>query len=247
MSRLLFKPRELEAELESLKELAEEYLKHDSIYILDELVSSLRGLVADGGRMLLEIPRNRPLTTRISEGEFEPVAKSSGRRIYGEVTGKWEVMLQRVGKRKKLKLIEFCGIASTVVELFDHESRDLPIATWKVELGDANAPGCYFHSHAGSLTPDLPIPRHPSLFPTPMAAIAFALGELFQHKWEQTVAGITPHPNHWRSLQKRRLKALLKWKLHQIETGTSSPWIALKSAKPSPNLFVPEIKPIPLR
>ncbi len=235
---MLFKPQELRNELQSLKELATPLLDRSTIDLLDRIDSDLAGLLTSGGDTTIEIPQNRPLRTRLSEGEFEPPSKNCGRRIYGEITGKWEVSLKKGGKKKKTKSVEFCGVASTVIKLFDEGNGADAIATWKIEIGDADAPGCYFHTHAGASSPDLPVPRHPSLFATPMAAIAFALGEVFQEAWEDAVSGTAYHPNQWRSIQKRRLTALLKWKLQKIETTTSSPWLSLKSETPSPELFL---------
>lgn len=236
MSGLLFKEQELRNELGSLMKLATPLLDRSTAYVLNQLDSDLRSVFSTCGGATLEISRDRPLRTRVSVGELEPPAKRRGRRIYGEVTGKWEVALKKGGRKNKTKWLELCGLASTVIKLFD-EGKAEPIAVWKVELGDPDAPGCYFHIHAGALSEDLPVPRHPSLFVTPMAAIAFMLGEIFQGEWDRVVSRDTYDSGRWRTIQKQRLTALLEWKLRAIANTESSPWLSLKAAKPPADLF----------
>ena len=246
MANLLFQPAELLREILALQDLAAKFLDRTSPYQLEELAGEIRGLQTNGGTQTLQIPIARPLRTRVSQGEFEPLNKrKSTRPIYGSITGIWEVEatkhLVRDSKRpnKKAKptmLIGFTGKASTVFEIKDDESKET-VACWKMELGDANSPGCFFHTFA-SADDKFPVPRHPNLFTTPMSAIAFALGELFQDDWEQAVSGSTHPPSDWRSIQRKRLTALLNWQLEQVTKTTSSPWCSLKAAKPDSLLFV---------
>lgn len=245
MANILFRPAELVRELLALKNLAAKLLDRTSPYQLDELVADIQGLQARGGTHTLEIPIARPLRTRASAGEFEPPRKNSSRRVYGSITGVWEVEAskqpitdpERPNKRSKpAMLIDFTGKASTVFKVKD-ESTCATIAHWNMELGDANAPGCFFHTFA-SADQKFPVPRHPNLFATPMSAIGFALGELFQSAWEQAVSGTTEAPSHWRGIQTKRLEALLGWQLEQVAKTNSSPWCSLKVAKPHPELFL---------
>lgn len=245
MANLLFEPTQLLNELSALQDLAAKFLDRTSPYDLAELKSGIEGLRARGGTYTLEIPELRPLRTRVSQGEFEPPNKKSARRVYGSITGIWEVEAAKharhdpdrpAKKRKPTMLIGFTGKASTVFEVKDKESEKT-VACWKMELGDASSPGCFFHTFA-SADPAFPVPRHPNVFVTPMSAIGFALGELFQGDWEATVSGTSHAPNSWRSIQRNRFKALLEWQLEQVETTTSSPWCSLKVAKPSKELFL---------
>lgn len=245
MANLLFHPAELLSEIEALKYLSAAFLD-PGLYQLEELASDIRGLVTRaGGTVKLEIPKNRPLRTRVSVGEFEPPCKASGRRVFAEVSGIWEVECgkyklnnpERPGKKVKDRLlIGFAGLASTVISIYDEGTTE-PVAYWKMELGDAVAPGCFFHTSA-SVDDGFPVPRHPNLFPTPMSAIEFALGELFQGRWEKAVSGSTDPPQRWRSIQKERLTKLLNWQVGLVGDATSSPWFALKGAKPHADLFV---------
>lgn len=245
MANLLFKPTELQKELSALQDLAAKLLDRKSPYKLEELTGEIQGLRARGGKYTLEIPKQRPLKTRVSRGEFEPPNKRSTRRVYGSITGIWEVEAAMYPisdpgrphkKPKPTMLIGFTGKASTVFEVKD-EASDSIVACWKAELGDANSPGCFFHTFASS-DQGFPVPRHPTVFVTPMSAIGFALGELFQSAWEESVSGTTHAPNQWRTLQAKRFKALLNWQLDQVAKTTSSPWCSLKVAKPHNALFL---------
>ncbi|WP_457767335.1 hypothetical protein [Cyanobium sp. ULC082] len=111
------------------------------------------------------------------------------------------------------------------------------LACWKMELGDANSPGSFFHTFA-STGHGFPVPRHPNVFATPMSAIGFAMGELFHAGWDMSVSGSGDASNRWRSIEARRLKALLEWQLEQVANTTSSPWCDLKAAKPPMDLFL---------
>jgi hypothetical protein len=244
MASLLFQPGELLSELGALQTLAAGFLDRTSPYQLAELASEIRGLWARGGTYTVEIPERRPLQTRSSTGEFEPLSKKSGRRVHGVITGIWELEAADYlinpdrprKKARKMSLIGFTGIASTVIEVKDESSGDT-VARWKMELGDAYSPGCFFHTFA-SRDDSFPVPRHPNVFATPMAAIDFALGELFQGSWEKVLSGTTDAPNRWRSIQARRFEALLNWQLDMVANTTSSPWCSLKSAKPEAELFL---------
>lgn len=246
MAHLLFDPTEFLNELHDFKELSAGFLSHDS-FALDSLEQVIQGLVARGaGEETLEIPEKQPLRTRISAGEFEPGHKSSTREVFADVTGIWQIELverrirdpRRPARKVKPKaFIGFIGLASAVIEVFDRRTLDT-LALWKMEVGDSISPGCFFHTFA-SIDKNLPTPRHPNLFPTPMSAIGFALGELFQDEWEKVVSGTGHHSNSWRSIQKRRLSALLRWQMDFVSaTASSSPWMDLKAAKPDPAIFV---------
>jgi hypothetical protein len=245
LANLLFHPTELLYELGSLQTLAGPFLDTSSPFQLVDLTREIEGLIAHGGKIRLEIPTARPIRTRVSIGEFEPFGKSSARRVYGVITGVWEIERleckladpERLNKKAKLTtVIAFTGLASLVLQVVDASNESL-VACWKMELGDAGAPGCFFHTFA-SADASFPVPRHPNLFATPMSALDFAFGELFQTSWEQAVSGSTDAPNRWRSIQKKRLDALLQWQLSLVRGTTSSPWCSLKLAKPNAALFL---------
>ena len=78
---------------------------------------------------------------------------------------------------------------------------------WRVELGADDAPGCYFHTQIlgdreeSPFPKSVPIPRLPSPFVTPMAAVEFVLGELFQDKWQEEARRTRDPQRRWRSIQ----------------------------------------------
>lgn len=245
MANLLFRPPELLSEIAALRGLAASFLDPTS-FQLEQLAGDIQGLVTQKtGTMTLEIPKDRPLCTRVSIGEFEPANKSSNRRVFAKVSGIWEIEAdfyrlkkpnRPAKKAKPTQLIGFTGLASTMITVYDKRAVE-PIACWKMELGDANAPGCFFHTSAAA-DHGFPVPRHPNVFPTPMSVIGFTLGELFQDGWEEVVSGATDPPQRWRSIQSKRLKALLEWQLKLVVEATASPWFAIKVAKPAPEIFV---------
>ena len=68
---------------------------------------------------------------------------------------------------------EVAGLASTKLRILDAVSDDeTELAMWRVELGDQQSPGCYFHTQilGQSDVPPFPhsvcIPRLPTLFAT---------------------------------------------------------------------------------
>ena len=116
---------------------------------------------------------------------------------------------------------------------------------WRIEIGAHDAPGCYFHiqilgdSSEPPFPKDIPIPRLPSPFVTPMAAVEYVLGELFQDEWEDKTTGTQNHHRDWKAIQCQRWRNLLRWQEKKALTGdSSSPWMNLKAAKPPDDLFV---------
>ena len=122
-------------------------------------------------------------------------------------------------------------------------------------LGQGDAPGCYFHTQIlgdrdeSPFPKAVPIPRFPSPFVTPMAAVEFALGELFQDKWQEEARQARDPQRRWRSIQQRRWSSLLMWQNDLVTRRASSPWVEsfpskessswidLKHAKPPEDLF----------
>ena len=189
----------------------------------------------------------RPLRTGPTR-DYEPGSRSGGLEIYSRIRGMWE--LRSIGRVGPARKIAFVGKASAVIELWpvsclwreEHEGSER-LAMWRIELGTDDAPGCYFHTQIlgdcdqSPFPKTVPIPRLPSPFVTPMAAVEFALGELFQDKWqEEARLSRDPH-RRWRSIQQRRWSNLLTWQNHLVTRPTSSPWVDVKHAKPPNDLF----------
>lgn len=181
--------------------------------------------------------------------DYEPGSKSGGQEIYALITGIWEV--QPVGRRRPGRKIAFAGLASAVVELWpadclnrEEYKRSQRLGMWRIELGTHDSPGCYFHAQILGDRSDppfpkrIPIPRLPSPFVTPMAAVEYVLGELFQDEWERKTTGARDHHRDWMAIQRSRWSNLLRWQEQEALNGaSSSPWMNLKAAKPPNDLF----------
>jgi hypothetical protein len=128
------------------------------------------------------------------------------------------------------------------VDVSDHKS----MGSWRMEIADDAAPGCYFHiqilGEKEKIDPPFPhsvtVPRLPCIATTPMAVLEFVLGELFQDRWENHSRNSSPEMENWRSVQRRRLLSLLNWQQELIKDGNLTPWTALKTAKPAQDLLV---------
>ena len=244
---LQFRSQELVQEVNALKGIAGRFLDGADSWVLDQMACGLKRIA--GGRANGPQPLElEPLRTKVSRS-YERGSRAGGTKIYARMKGKWELRpLQR--KKNQPKVVEFAGKASTVVEMWtegDRWNEDCSnrLAKWRVELGARDSPGCYFHvqvlgdRNEPPFPKSIPIPRLPSLFATPMAAVEFVLGELFQDEWARETSRDLDPQRRWRSLQQDRLCRLLEWQQDLVRQADLSPWMALKDAKPKVGLFWP--------
>ena len=246
MPQLQFPILELVSEVRALQEIANRFIDESSLWVLNHFESDIRSILNSGRDNEVEL-QLAPLRTRVSRGEYEPVGRKGSKEIYATICGNW--LVRALGDRsskpkgRELRHLEFCGIASTRIELYEFGSNER-IAMWRGELGDASSPGCYFHFQIlGDLeTPPFPksvsIPRFPSVFITPLGIIEHILGELFQEEWQRCVLEDTDAVKAWRTLQLKRLRCLFEWQLQVLRGTITTPWVALKRAKPERNLFL---------
>ena len=243
-SGLHFPLRELVDETASLRRMATDFfVSDDPLRALERRLERFGKMSSERDRMLVLDPlRTKP--TR----DYERGSRSGGPEIYANVTGNWE--LRPVGPKRPSRMAAFTGTASAVVELWpaefqwleEHE-KESRLAMWRIELGVGDSPGCYFHcqvlgDRAESPFPNsVPIPRLPSPFVTPMAAVEFVLGELFQDRWSRTASRANESHQQWRAIQHRRWSSLIRWQTETLNLGGSSPWMIIKEAKPTDNLF----------
>ena len=242
---LQFSYRELMRETEALRGIAAAILMSDG-----PLRDFARNLERIGQRSAERDCRLEllPLRTQPTRG-YEPARRVGGQKVYARVRGVWQV--RPVGRKRPGRRIAFVGSASAVVELWPADclyrekcERSQRIAMWRIELGAHDSPGCYFHVQIlgdGCEAPfpnSIPIPRLPSPFVTPMAAVEYVLGELFQDDWKRKTTGARNHHRDWRAIQRQRCLSLMKWQREALDEGESSPWMNLKAAKPPDDLFV---------
>ena len=257
MTGLLFYTSELLCETQALRAMAKDFLESDGTRVLTALERDLKRICASNRDRAQKLTLC-PLRTK-STCSYEAGNKFGGQEIYALIRGTWDLL--SLGQTATKRKIRFVGNASTVIELWPRAcawkekfERDSRLAMWRVELGAQDSPGCYFHIQIlGDRVPSpypkgVPIPRFPSPFITPMAALEFVLGELFQDEWPIKARQSRHEQKSWRAIQRKRWSNLLAWQKEVITQSTStesdaglvlpsSPWIDLKLVKPPSELF----------
>jgi len=207
-------------------------------------------IAAAGSKSVWEIRRTDPIQTKVSLGSYEPGERRGGLSVFGRVSGKWEIHLPKEQKKKFSQSIDFIllGLASTEISIWQTgEAGEKEIARWTIEIGDAASPGCHFHTQITLDAADdkfpaaLSVPRLPGLLHTPMDALDYLLGELFQEEWFRASSRGTNVVNAWASCQKRRMINLLQWQTERLSKTTGSPWTMLKRQKPDIGMLIKEI------
>lgn len=246
MPGLYFRFSEFLRETKALQTIAKDFLDPSTTWVLNQLESDINSLWGAAGSQAARLEL-RPLRTNHSKA-YEPGDRCGGATIAAVITGIWEV--RPVGdnpKKRKVRakrLLEFCGVACTKIELFDVSDLTRRIAMWRMELGAEGAPGCYFHIQVLGDEDDppfpkvVPIPRFPSLFVTPMGVIEYVLGELFQDQWAKAAMGDSGDLAYWRNLQRSRLHRLIDWHRDVLADVMSSPWMTIKAAKPDSRMLL---------
>ena len=216
-------------EIQSMSRISRPFMEPSADCVFGQLSNTLDQIANSRCAARWEAPERSPLMTRPSR-EYEPGGKTAF-AVRGEMSWTWELTPLRLRAKSKSAHHSFDvqGIASTRIRIRKPEADCELLATWKMELGAFDSPGCYFHAH---ISDALCIPRIPSLFVTPMAALEFLLGELFQDRWAEHVSRDNDDIRFWRSTQVNSLARILEWKRRKIESGVGSPWITLKRAKP---------------
>ena len=244
MAGLCFHFAELSRETLMLQAMARHFLDSNTEWVLTRFLDDLKGISKRGGegKQTLQLQSLHTIPSR----DYETGSRQGGKDVYAAISGTWD--LRPLGaKPSPGRLAEFCGIASTRIELYATDEPHKRLAKWQLDLGAHDAPGCYFHAQIpwgfDSKKPPLrtiPIPRLPCIFVTPMSAVEFALGELFHDKWGKVTAQNTAEALRWRSLQQVRLQKLFSWYQGHLKDLDRSPWMALKKAKPEGPEFVME-------
>ncbi|WP_419942342.1 hypothetical protein [Candidatus Palauibacter sp.] len=188
-----------------------------------------------------EIARAEPQPSGL--GDKRKRAKKNSQVIAFSGKASMRITIHKADSAEGVKIPPPVGDGSDGIEGDRHDR----VAMWRIECGALDGPGSYFHMQVLGDEPDppfpkwLPVPRLPSLFSTPMAAIEFCLGELFQDQWAKEVAASQSPAESWRSRQGERLGYLLHWlRCEAMLKGSSSPWVNLKDAVPPDDLFVRE-------
>lgn len=253
MANLVFLFKEFLDEIEAISHMARSFISPESLGVLPELKGNLQSIQDSKNERIFRwsIPESRPLRTITSEGRYERGGR--GRHmVYAEITSCWEIRPLRPlksPKKSKWERFNLEGIASTRVKIFSEPGGGPPeeLAMWRMEVGDENAPGCFFHVQILGETEDPPfprslsVPRLPLFLATPTVALEFVLGELFQDEWgRKGLLREDGNLQRWRTIQSERLASFLIWQQGEVQKdgALGSPWVRLKSLKPNATLFL---------
>jgi hypothetical protein len=216
-----------------MKTLARPLLSTESVARFERVQADLRSL-RPNSMLAWQVPKAQPLETIGSDGEYEMKAGGKGAHVVvGRISFLWELEAGRA----PIRTVKLRDNATTRIELID-QNEGHSLGMWRMEVGQEDGPGCCFHVQVlGETTSppfpkSLPIPRLPTIPPTPMAALELVLGELFQRRWQDQVRRSTETAEMWRGVQQRRWTSFLGWQRETVRKVGMSPWVALKSFPP---------------
>lgn len=245
---LLFTISELQQETQAFREFSQRYLAPGSDQVLRQTEQNLLTIARrTGGPFSWEIHQDNPLLSQLSYGNYMPDDKGK-LCVHAEMTFKWHLEpVRKSGDTRPALQVRLNGLASTAIRIMEGDPNDgncAELAVWRMEIADDAAPGSYFHVQVlgreqDTIFPkDLDVPRLPSVLASPLACMEFAIGELFQESWPKHASKETGASRRWRSVQAFRHTRQLQWHLDQVASGSGSPWVAWKRAKPEDNLFL---------
>ena len=247
---LEFSFSEMEKEIENLRKLAKPFLEVETFeWILVKWKQDLANFRNQnpGQRFTWEISQAHPIQTKLSDGEYEPRPKKGGLKVFGRISSKWDLQLpsDKVKKRgAPSESFVLLGLASTMITIWTTDDPSKEIARWTIEVGDANSPGCHFHTQIdldpldNKFPKALCVPRFPGVLHTPMDALEFLLSELFQDRWLEVASQGKDTVKAWANCQRTRLINLLEWQKDKLKNTTGSPWTMLKKQKPTLDMLV---------
>ena len=255
---LQFELRELIVEVELMQALAAGFLDEGTVSVLKGVVAQLEPLLYRGEATTVAVGSDWPIKTVPCEGGYERCNGGKYKCLFAELTFKWELRpLDQASKKPQAKRrVEVCGITSTVARLkINHEGTLVDVASWRMEFGDDQSPGAFFHAqipdtsetshqeHQASAFGKWPrwlsVPRLPIPALTPMLGLEFTLAEIFQDRWRQHLTSGSHEVNRWRALQQRRFVSYFEWQKRNAEkSGFGSPILATKCAKPDCDMFL---------
>ena len=248
---LIFPFNEVIRECELMKTYAKHVLDRLTLGILDETKGTLENIQSRGPTdktSRWEIREARPLRTIVSAGESQPDAKCK-HHVWALFSFVWEIRPLDEGEWKGRKHFLLDGKASTLISVMErHEETERCVARWTVDVGDHQSPGTHFHVQLNHFNePPFPttfdVPRLPALAMSPFLAMESAISELFQDRWKKHSIADNKDTRTWRAIHRPRLERFLHWQASRIHPKiVGSPWTALKTARPAPDMLVAEVK-----
>lgn len=239
-------------EIEAMRVLSKDFMSTGtSLQSLKHCEDSLKAIWNGGPAatpQIWEIPQSEneytTIQTRFNDGSHE-AGERTAKNIFGRLSFKWSLEFPRPPRRRPPAFV-LKDIASISISLHSEDDGvENCIAKWNFDMGDHQSPGCHFHCQVSLedgqyFRPPLSIPRLPILFVTPMDALDFLLGELFQEKWyEHMNQSVLRYSKRWQIASSTRLTNLLNWHLEEAAPIRSRcPWPHLKKSKPEADLFL---------
>lgn len=250
MSALEFRFQDVLNEIDALEKIIGSFCSPSHRDVLPQLrteLADVRDTVTDRD-WTWGIRNERPFRTTVSRGAYQRDDQGA-HNVFAEITSTWTIRRVRPPGKKGQRADRFAltGNASTRIRLYEEAQpgqQPLPLGMWRMEVGVAHSPGCYFHVQVLGETDDRPfphsldVPRLPGVLTTPPSVVEYVVAELFQDQWLKHLATQTADLNRWIPIQRGRLGAVLKWQLGVVKDAQGSPWMALKQAKPYADLFV---------
>jgi hypothetical protein len=244
----------------AVKAISRDLIGRESDGVLDDFEQQLRSIRDLAPPNKVASWQIRPAWPLRTTGTSEYKHGAGGqRRVFARITCQWDVVPlgaaspkpQNATKRK----LELAGIASTRVEVLPEDDETRVLGWWSMEIAQGahnvnstiRHPGCFFHVQLRADTDEPPfphyleVPRLPVFVSTPMLALEFVLGELFQNDWPKRVERGGHEQDQWRVIQWERFHRLLGWQNLELEkgkAGPASPWLTLKRAIPESDLFL---------
>ncbi len=249
---LVFSYKDLVEECETLKQYAKHFLDPETTHVLEQAKSRLQNhqqKTAAGVSLGWAISPEDPLRTKWSVGKSQP-GGNSAHKVRAEFSFIWNIRPLDDAEWPNKKHFVLDGKASTVVRVMEelqNPLREECIAIWKVEVGDQNSPGTHFHVQLNDFAKSpfpksFDVPRLPALAMSPLLAVEFAIGELFQDEWRKYAFVNGAAARTWRRIHGPRLARFLKWQADRAaEDIEGSPWMAIKIAKPRRDLLVKDV------
>jgi hypothetical protein len=228
-----FRTAALQEELRVFAGLAEGFLEPGECDRLIELSYKLR-YMRDQKPYQWGIPESEPLRTRSSPGSYQ--AGDEGRfNVAARIATTWALQPEDESGRRMIVV----GNVSTTIELtHNHEQR---LGLWRMDIGEAGAPGCTFHVQIEGKSDKFPfpealdVPRLPTLVPTLGSILEYVLFELFHEDWLRRVVQ-SRDPGKWLDLQRDLWLTHLDWQRERTERADFSPWANIRHSHPD-NIF----------
>ena len=243
-----------------MRKLAANFLDESTPEVLKGVTEQLKTLRnrREGATVSVGVNPSWPIKTIPCDGGYKRNNGGTQKGLFAEIVFQWQ--LRPLGpaskKRQANRRVEVAGITSTVVRLkIKHEEVIVDVASWRMEFGDDQSPGAFFHaqipdtletSHQehqagtiGKWPHWLPVPRLPIPALTPMLGLEFTLAEIFQDSWPDHLASGGFEVEHWSTLQQRRFVNYFEWQKRNAEKSVfGSPILDTKRAKPDCDMFL---------